>query len=67
MNKTKLRMYQQRRMTKLHDKKYARKRLRAESENLRLTKEDAKRVIVAKLQKEKKVKKKRVDAQFMKF
>jgi uncharacterized protein (UPF0128 family) len=44
-------------MTILHDKKYARKRLRAESENLRLTKKDAKRVIVAKLQKEKKMKK----------
>jgi hypothetical protein len=58
MNKTKLRMYQQRRMTKLHDKKHAHKRLRAESENLRLTKEDAKRVIIAKFQKEKKVKKK---------
>ncbi len=51
-------MYQQRRMTKLHDKKHAHKRLRAESENLRLTKEDAKRVIIAKFQKEKKVKKK---------
>jgi hypothetical protein len=67
MNKTELRLYQQRRMTELHGKKYARKRLRAESGNLGLTKEDAERVIVAKLQKEKEVEKKRVDAQFMKF
>ncbi len=67
VDKTKLKMLRQRRMKKLHDKKYARKRLRAQSDNLRLIKKNAKLTIIAKLQKEKKTEIKRVDAQFMKF
>ncbi len=48
-----LNMWRQRSLTELHDKKYARKRLRGESGNLGLTREDAERAIAAKLQKEK--------------
>ncbi len=81
---TKLQMWQTTRQKKLNRKKFFRKRLRfetdnltltlreceacwLETDNLRLTKENAKQVILAKLQKEKDDEKKRVDAQFMKF
>ncbi len=51
----------------MHEKKFARKRLRAESNNLGLTKEDAKQALINKLAKEKALNKKRSDAQFMKM
>ncbi len=64
---TKLQMWQTTRQKELNRKKFFRKRLRSETGNLRLTKENAKQVIIAKLQKEKDDEIKRVDAQFMKF
>ncbi len=81
---TKLQMWQTTRQKKLNRKKFFRKRLRFEIDNLTLTlreceacwfetnnsrliKENAKQVIIAKLQKEKNNEKKRVNAQFMKF
>ncbi len=64
---TKLQMWQTIRQKKLNRKKFFRKRLRFETDNLRLIKKNAKQVIIAKLQKEKDDEKKRVDAQFMKF
>jgi hypothetical protein len=64
---TKLQMWQATRQKELNRKKFSRKRLRSETGNLGLTKEDAEQVIIAKLQKEKDDEKKRVDAQFMKF
>jgi hypothetical protein len=59
---TKLQMWQTTRQKKLNKKKFSRKRLRFETDNLRLTKENAKQAIVAKLQKEKNDEKKRIDA-----
>jgi hypothetical protein len=67
VDKTELHMYRQRRAKELNNKTLSRKRLRASSGNLGLTKENADQVIAAKLQKEREMKKKRVDAQFMKF
>ncbi len=64
---TKLQMWQTTRQKELNRKKFFRKRLRFETDNLRLIKENAKQVIIAKLQKEKDNEKKRIDAQFMKF
>ncbi len=64
---TKLQMWQTTRQKELNRKKFFRKRLRFETDNLRLIKENAKQIILAKLQKEKDDEKKRVDAQFMKF
>jgi hypothetical protein len=64
---TKLQMWQTTRQKKLNRKKFFRKRLRFETDNLRLIKENAKRVIIAKLQKEKSDEKKRIDDQFMKI
>jgi hypothetical protein len=79
---TKLQMWQTTRQKKLNRKKFSRKRLRfetdnltlreceacwLETDNLRLTKENAKQVIIAKLQKEKDDEKKRIDAQFMRI
>jgi hypothetical protein len=64
---TKLQMWQTTRQKELNRKKFFRKRLRFETDNLRLIKENAKQVILAKLQKEKNDEKKRIDVQFMKF
>jgi hypothetical protein len=64
---TELQMWQATRQKELNRKKFSRKRLRPETGNLGLTKEDAEQAIIAKLQKEKDDEKKRVDAQFMKF
>ncbi len=65
--KTKLQMWQTIRQEELNRKKFFRKRLRFETDNLRLIKENAKQIIIAKLQKKKNDEKKRIDAQFMKF
>ncbi len=65
--KMKLQMWQTIKQKKLNRKKFFRKRLRFETNNLRFIKENAKQVIIAKLQKEKNDEKKRIDAQFMKF
>ncbi len=64
---TKLQMWQTTRQKELNRKKFFRKRLRFETDNLRLTKKNAKQAIVAKLQKEKDDEKKRIDAQFMRI
>ncbi len=81
---TELQMWQTTRQKKLNRKKFSRKRLRfetdnltlmlreceacwPETDNLRLIKENAKQVIIAKLQKEKDDEKKRIDAQFMRI
>ncbi len=64
---TELQMWQTTRQKELNRKKFSRKRLRFETDNLRLTKKDAKQAIVAKLQKEKDDEKKRIDAQFMRI
>ncbi len=64
---TELQMWQTTRQKELNRKKFSRKRLRSETDNLRLTKENAKQAIVAKLQKEKDDEKKRIDAQFMRI
>jgi hypothetical protein len=55
------------RQKKLNRKKFFRKRLRFETNNLRLIKKNAKQIIIAKLQKKKDDEKKRVDAQFMRI
>ena len=67
LRESELTMWQNRRQNELHEKRYARKRLRAESSNLRLTKEDAKLVLINKLAKEKTIDEKRVNAQYMKM
>ncbi len=67
VDKMKLHIYRQRRAKKLNNKTLFRKRLRASSNNLRLTKKNANQVITAKFQKKREMKKKRVDVQFMKF
>ncbi len=59
---TELQIWQTTRQEKLNRKKFFRKRLRFETDNLGLTKENAKQAIVAKLQKEKDDEKKRIDA-----
>ncbi len=59
---TKLQMWQTTRQKELNRKKFFRKRLRFETDNLKLIKENAKQVIVAKLQKKKNDEKKRIDA-----
>ncbi len=64
---TKLQMWQRTRQKELNRKKFSRKRLRPETDNLKLTKENAKQAIAAKLQKEKDDEKKRIDAQFMRI
>ncbi len=64
---TKLQMWQTTKQKKLNRKKFFRKRLRFETDNLKLTKKNAKQAIVAKLQKEKNDEKKRIDAQFMRI
>jgi hypothetical protein len=66
-NETKLQIWQTTRQKKLNRKKFFRKRLRLETDNLRLTKENAKQAIIARLQKKKDDEKKRVDAQFMRI
>ncbi len=60
-------MWQTTRQKELNRKKFSRKRLRSETDNLGLTKKDAEQAIIAKLQKEKDDEKKRVDAQFMRI
>jgi hypothetical protein len=67
VDKTKLHMYRQRRAKELNNKTFFRKRLRASSNNLKLTKKNANQVIIAKLQKNREIKKKWTDVQFMKF
>jgi hypothetical protein len=62
VKETKLQMWQTTRQKKLNRKKFSRKRLRFETDNVRLIKENAKQVIIEKLQKEKDNEKKRVDA-----
>jgi hypothetical protein len=59
---TELQMWQTTRQKELNRKKFSRKRLRLETGNLGLTKENAEQAIAAKLQKEKDDEKKRVDA-----
>ncbi len=67
MRESELKMWQNRRQTELHDKKFVRKRLRAESDNLRLIKEDAKLILINKFAKEKTIDEKRANAQYMKI
>lgn len=67
LRETKLTMWQSRRQQELHEKKFARKRLRAKSGNLELIKEDAKQALINKLAKDKAMNKKRADAHFMKL
>jgi hypothetical protein len=79
---TKLQMWQTTKQKKLNRKKFFRKRLRFETnnltlreceacwfetDNLKLIKKNAKQIIIAKLQKKKDDEKKRVDAQFMRI
>jgi hypothetical protein len=61
VDKTKLHMYRQRRAKELNNKTFFRKRLRASSSNLRLTKKNANQVITAKFQKKREIKKNRID------
>ncbi len=67
IKETKLQMWQTTRQKELNRKKFFRKRLRFETNNLRLIKKNAKQAIFAKLQKEKDDEKKRIDAQFMRI
>jgi hypothetical protein len=67
MNKTKLIIYRQNKLKELQSKKHARKRVRAQSSNLRLIKKNAKHAITAKLRKEEEMKKKRSDVNFMRI
>jgi hypothetical protein len=70
LHESKLIMLQEQRLNEIHGKKYARrarKRLQAESGNLRLIKEDAELALTSKFEKEQIMKKKRADAQFMKL
>ncbi len=67
IKKTKLQMWQTTRQKELNRKKVFRKRLRFETDNLKLIKKNAKFIIIAKLQKRKNDEKKRIDALFMKI
>jgi hypothetical protein len=67
VEKTELTIYRQNRLKELQGKKHARKRLRPQSGNLGLTKEDAEQAIATKLQKEQEMEKKRANANFMKM
>jgi hypothetical protein len=60
-------MWQTIKQKELNRKIFFRKRLRFETDNLRLIKENTKQVIIAKLQKKKDDETKRINAQFMKF
>ncbi len=51
----------------MNKKKSSRKRLYSETNDLRLTKEDAKRAIVAKFQKEQNIEQKKINVNFMKM
>ncbi len=67
VKETELGMFQATKSKELHNKKHSRKRLRANMRALGLTKEDAKRALAEKFEKEKMVEKKRTDAQFLKL
>jgi hypothetical protein len=67
LKESELCMWRDQQMRDHHGKKYARKRLRAETGNLGLIKEDAERALTAKFEKEQAIEKKRTESQFMKL
>jgi hypothetical protein len=67
VKETKLKMWRTTREKKLNRKKFSRKRLYLKTGDLRLTKENAKRLITTKLQKKQDMKQKKINVNFMKM